>query len=154
MNQTELHSVVEEVAEKAGLFLVEIKSSANNRFCVYIDGDDHPTLKELTGIHRAIEEVFDREVEDYGLEVSSPGMGTAFKVKRQYHKHIGRDVKVLLLDGKEFTGNLDEVSDEGVQLSWDERVPKEIGKGKVTVRKTELIRFEDIKETKRIYNFK
>jgi len=154
MNQTALHSVVEAAAEKAGLFLVEIKSSADNRFSVFIDGDDHPTLKQLTGIHREIEEAFDREVENYGLEVSSPGMGTAFKVKRQYHKHMGRDIKVLALDGKEFSGILDEVNEEDIVLSWEERVPKEIGKGKVTIKKTERIRFEDIKETKRIYNFK
>jgi len=154
MNQTSLFTVAESAAESAGLFLVEIKSSADNRFFVYIDGDEHPTLKQLAGIHRAIEEAYDREVEDYSLEVSSPGMGVAFMVRRQYIKHIGRDIKVQLVDGKEFSGNLDLVEEEYIQLSWKERVPKEIGKGKMTVEKLEIIRFEEIKETKRIYNFK
>ncbi len=153
MDLNQLRVVAEEAAAKQNLFLVDITASADKRFCVYVDGDTHVNVDQLTAINRDIDAQFDREVEDYALEVSSPGMGSAFKVFRQYQKHVGREIKVRKLDGSEFQGILSECQDDFITLTWTERVPKEIGKGKMSVQKQLNIAFSEIKETKRIYNF-
>jgi ribosome maturation factor RimP len=56
-------------------------------------------------------------VEDYSLEVSSPGLGGAFRVRQQYEKNLGRDIEVLYTDGLKVTGKLESVLDEGIILS-------------------------------------
>ena len=67
---------------------------------------------------------------------------------RQYKKNEGRDLEVVLQDGSKIAGNLIQVHDEGIVLFWKERVPKEVGKGKMTVEKEEVIAFEAIKQAK------
>jgi ribosome maturation factor RimP len=78
-------------------------------------------------------------VEDFSLEVSSPGLGGAFRVKQQYEKNIGREIEVLYTDGIKVKGKLESVSDQGItlMLNGDNR---EIG-------------FNEIKTAKAIISF-
>jgi ribosome maturation factor RimP len=63
-----------------------------------------------------LNEVLDRDVEDFSLEVSSPGLGTPFKVKQQYEMNTGRYIDVLLSDGSRVTGKLKSVQENGIVL--------------------------------------
>jgi ribosome maturation factor RimP len=101
-------------------------------------------------ISKYIEEHFDREVEDYELTVCSAGLDNAFMVDEQYQKNIGKEVGVLLKNGKR---------KKGVILSYDETLLLEVEKKKKGSRKeyiTEkvLIPKDEIKETKLKINFK
>jgi ribosome maturation factor RimP len=78
-------------------------------------------------------------VEDYSLEVSSPGLGSPFRVKQQYEKNTGRLVEVTLTDGKRQEGELESVSDQAIVLTM---------KG----RKRE-IRFDEIIKTRTVISF-
>lgn len=153
MQLESLREVSEKSAEELGLFVLEIKSRPGNVFSIYVDGDEYVTLEQLRKLNRSIEAAFDREQEDYSLEVSSPGASSPLQFPRQYHKHKGHPFQVELLDGQKWKGELLEVSEEGVTLRWKERVPKEIGKGKQTVERTAFARFEEIAKAKRTVNF-
>jgi ribosome maturation factor RimP len=153
MQLESLREVSEKSAEELGLFVLEIKSRPGNVFSIYVDGDEPVTLAQLGKLNRAIDDAFDRELEDYSLEVSSPGASSPLHFPRQYHKHVGHPFQVELVDGQKWKGELAEVSDEGVSLRWKERVPKEIGKGKQTVERTIHVRFEEIAKAKRTVNF-
>jgi ribosome maturation factor RimP len=101
-------------------------------------------------ISKYIEEHFDREVEDYELTVCSAGLDNSFMVDEQYQKNIGKEVGVLLKNGKR---------KKGVILSYDETLLLEVEKKKKGSRKeyiTEkvLIPKDEIKETKLKINFK
>ncbi len=50
-------------------------------------------------------------------------------------------------------GTLEEATDKTVTLTWKAREPKPVGKGKVTVQKTETISYEDIVEAKVMIKF-
>ena len=55
----------------------------------------------------------------------------------QYTKHVGREVKVNLVEGgTTFKGTLESYDGEQITLSWTERVPKPSGKGKMHSRQT------------------
>jgi len=75
-------------------------------------------------------------------------------VKEQYLQNIGRDLKVKTINEEEKVGELIAFEDEVLTLQWEERVPKEIGKGKVTVKNEVHIALADVKEAKVQVRFK
>lgn len=134
--------------EYENLFLIDLKIKGNNEIVVVIDGDQGVTVQDCINVSRKVEHNLDREEEDFSLEVMSAGVTEPLINTRQYKKNEGRDLEVVLQDGLKITGNLIQVHDEGIVLFWKERVPKEVGKGKMTVEKEEVIAFEAIKQAK------
>ncbi len=148
-----IREAVERSAEKHGAFLVGLKALPGERFTAFVDSMDSVTVGMLAEITREVIGEFDRDVEDFALELSSPGMGSPFTEFRQYLKHRGRAVEVVALDGRRIKGLLSEVDEQGIEIRWNERVPKPVGKGKVDVEQAERIAFDQIKETKRTFAF-
>ncbi len=134
--------------EYENLFLIDLKIKGNNEIVVVIDGDQGVTVQDCINVSRKVEHNLDREEEDFSLEVMSAGATEPLINTRQYKKNEGRDLEVVLQDGSKIAGNLIQVHDEGIVLFWKERVPKEVGKGKMTVEKEEVIAFEAIKQAK------
>lgn len=143
---------VKELTMKAineqGAFLVDFTVGSDNRIAVHADHPDGITLDMIMAISRGVEHNLDREEEDFAIEVSSPGIGQPFKVNEQYEMSIGKLVSVLKNDGTKVEGDLKAYDGESVTLTWKERVPKEVGKGKQTVVREERIELESIKETR------
>jgi ribosome maturation factor RimP len=135
----------------SSLFLVDIKVSAANKIEVFVDGDNGIAISDCVALSRFIEKSFDREVEDFSLEVSSPGATTPLKIARQYTKHVGRELEVALTNGENISGKLVSININGkeeITLETTAREPKSIGKGKVTVTKQHIIDLKTIKESK------
>jgi ribosome maturation factor RimP len=97
-------------------FVVTAEVRPSGKAIVEIDNDSHITLSELTEINRGLREAFGAELDDVELEVGSPGLDRPFRVLRQYHKHIGRQVQVKLSDGGFVEGVLEAVDDKGISL--------------------------------------
>ena len=102
---------------------------------------------------RAIEVAFDREEEDYELEVGSAGLTSPFKVKGQYVKNIGNEVEVLAADGKKYKGVLKEVTDEGFVIVGEEKVKKEGAKRPVLEEVSREFKYNQVKSTKYLLQF-
>ncbi|WP_178985994.1 ribosome assembly cofactor RimP [Winogradskyella helgolandensis] len=136
------------LAERQDLFLIDFSLSGDNAIKIVIDGDNGVLVEDCMFISRAIEHNIDREEHDFSLEVLSSGAATPLILPRQYNKHIGRNLEVKTLDNQEIEGELTEVNEADVVLSWKAREPKPVGKGKVTVAKTATITFDNIKEAK------
>ncbi|WP_299098639.1 ribosome assembly cofactor RimP [uncultured Winogradskyella sp.] len=134
--------------ERQDLFLIDFIISGDNAIKIIIDGDNGVLVEDCMFISRAIEHNIDREEHDFSLEVLSSGAATPLVLPRQYTKHVGRSLEVKTLDSQNFEGELKEVNDEEVVLSWKAREPKPVGKGKVTVTKTATVAFQNIKEAK------
>ncbi|WP_282031292.1 ribosome assembly cofactor RimP [Winogradskyella eximia] len=134
--------------ERQDLFLIDFSLSGDNAVKIVIDGDNGVLVEDCMFISRAIEHNIDREEHDFSLEVLSSGAATPLILPRQYNKHVGRNLEVKTLDGQNFEGELTEVNNDGVVLSWKAREPKPVGKGKVTVAKQANVAFDNIKEAK------
>ncbi len=148
IDSEKVRQIATEAIENEGAFLVDLTVGSDNRISISAGHPEGITLKKLGLISRAIEAHFDREEEDFEIEVSSPGVGQPFKVPQQYEANVGRPVKVVLKDGKVVKGELIAFENDQLTLSWKERVPKEVGKGKQTVSRKETISLENVKETR------
>ena len=140
--------LAQQAVDDEGAFLVDLKVGSDNKINISADHPEGITLEQLERISRGIEAHFDRDAEDFGIEVSSPGLGNPLVVKEQYQASVGRPVKVTLKDGNVLKGNLADFEEEHLTLTWKERVPKEVGKGKMVVKREERISLENIKETR------
>lgn len=136
----------EAIAEE-GAFLVDLNISSDSRIKVLVDHLEGIRIEQLTRISRFVEHNLDREENDFAIEVSSPGIDLPFTLKEQYQKNVGRAIKVSLLDGSERKGDLIKFEEDMITISWTEKQPKPVGKGKVKVTKEEVISLKDIKET-------
>lgn len=132
--------------ERQDLFLIDFSLTGDNAIKIVIDGDNGVLVEDCMFISRAIEHNIDRDEHDFSLEVLSSGASTPLVLPRQYHKHVGRTLAVKTLDSQNLEGELTNVTDEGVVLSWKTREPKSVGKGKETVTKVANVTFGNIKE--------
>ena len=148
MNQTAVKDIVDiALALNESLYLIELSISVNNKVQVVVDGDNGVSLSECMRISRVINDNFDREVEDFSLEVTTPDIAHPLKVKRQYIKNLNRILKVKTAE-EEIEGTLVTADEDKIVLQWKAREPKPVGKGNVTVEKTVTLEYTEIKEAK------
>lgn len=148
IKETFIQELVEAKLKNTPLFLVEVKVRAGNKIVVYADGETGITIDDCVDISKYIESKLDRDVEDYELEVSSPGILQAFKVEKQYIKNIGKQIQVLMKDGTKKCGTLLTVDNAGINI---EEKTKLKGKASITIS---TILFCDMKNTKLLITFK
>lgn len=69
IDQQLLRQTVEQTIDGTDAFIVSINVGADNRICVEIDSMTGVDIDTCVAITRAIEAAFDRDKEDYELEV-------------------------------------------------------------------------------------
>ena len=147
-----------EIAERhladSDMFVVECKVSPMGDIELLIDSDTAVRLEDCAALNRAIEAEFDREVEDYSLMVASAGIGSELKQLRQYKKILGSSVEVLLKDGVKVLAKLNDATEDGIQISYEEKQLIEGKKRKQTVEVTRDFKWEEIKYVKEYLDFK
>jgi len=146
--------VAERELEGTDMFIVECKASPMGEIELLIDSDTAVKLEDCAALNRAIEAELDREVEDYSLMVASAGIGSELKLLRQYRKILGSSVEVLLKDGMKILAKLNNATDEGIELSYEEKQLIEGKKRKQIVEVTKSYKWEEIKYVKEYLDFK
>lgn len=150
-----LKETVLEAIKGTGVFLVDITVSADNDIVVEVDSQDGVGLDMCATITKKIEEKFDRDKEDYSLEVGSAGVTAPFKVVAQYDKNLGKEVEVLTNDGRKLHGVLTGV--DGDTSSFTIEVPtkvKEPGAKRPTIQQVPMhLKMDEIKYIKHHFKF-
>jgi ribosome maturation factor RimP len=146
-----VYSLVEEKLSD-GMFVVEINVAAGNAISVVIDSDLGLSIDKCIEISRYVEHQFDREVEDFSLEVSSPGLTSPFKVLRQYHKYLNKEVEVLTAKGDKISGVL-KSADESSFFVETSVALKVDGKKHTEIKTVEFFP-KEIKSVKPVITFK
>lgn len=153
ISSSEIESKANEYFKGTDLFLVDVSVSSTNNIHVAFDKMEGAiSIEDCIALNRFIEQNFDRDHEDYQLNVSSPGLNEPFKNLNQYKKHIGQQVKIKTNDQKEIKGELRKVDDENIQI-FSRNKQKVDGKRK-WVEELKEIDFNNIKETKVVISFK
>ena len=160
----ELRGKVEELVNKylenPSLFIVEIVITGGGnmkKILILLDGDKGVTIDECASVSRRL----GAELEElnlinspYLLEVSSAGLDQPLKLKRQYFKNKGRRLSILLADESLRTGKLEEVKEDSILISAEEKEKKSNGKpGKKIVLVPVEIPFSDIKKSSVLVSF-
>jgi len=148
--QDEIIRVAELKLKEINGFLVDVKVNTANVITVFFDRMEGVQVENCLEVSKHIEEYFDREIEDYELTVCSAGLDNPFMVDEQYQKYIGKEVGVLLSNGKRKSGTL---------LSYEDTLTLEVRRKKKGSRKEYIVEEvsipkEEIKETKLKINFK
>jgi len=154
IDKQEIGAIVDVQLQNGDLFLVDVTVTPDNRISVEIDGDRAVSIDDCIALSRTIESHFDRDVEDFELEVGSCGITAPFKVLRQYRKNIGNEIEVVLKKGLKVKGILDTISDESITLLTEKTVKPEGAKRKTTITEPTVYPFEEIKNAKYLIRFK
>lgn len=135
------------------MFIVEVSVSTANVIYVYVDSYDGITIETCIEISRHIEHNLDREEEDFGLQVSSPGLMESFKVKEQYVKYTGREIEVLTTSDDRYQGILKSAGELSVVLETSSFEKPEGQKRKQLITKEYNFKYEEIKSAKAVISF-
>ncbi|TND09608.1 MAG: hypothetical protein FD123_1199 [Bacteroidetes bacterium] len=146
--------IVEQKLAGTDCFLVDIQVRPGNRIAVFVDKDKGGvSISDCVSMSRYLEQALDRDVEDFELEVSSPGMDQPLRNLRQYRKRIGREVSVLLLDGRRLSGKLLDADEKKITIEEQSKQKIEGKKGRQLVVTRNEFPYEEVKETTLVITF-
>ena len=143
--------IVELHLEGTTHFLVAV-AVRPGKVVVKVDNDRAITLQELATLNKAVRTDLGEAADDAELQFSSPGMGRPFKVMRQYQKHVGRIVDIVLTDGRTLHGQLAALNGATIDLRIQH--PSKV-KGRLPKLDDEVttVPFADIKSTQATITF-
>jgi ribosome maturation factor RimP len=151
---TKITQIAEQLLEGSDMFVVECTCNNTNEVELIIDSDTSVAIDSCVKLSHAINEQFDRDVEDFSLMVASAGIGSPLKVYRQYQKLIGRPVEVLLVSGTKILATLAEATPESITLSYEEKQAVEGKKRKQLVTVVNSYALTEVKWTKEYLDYK
>lgn len=115
--------------EETDIFITDIRVKPTNNIKLFLDADSGMNISKCAQINRALYAALEAANlfpdGDFSLEVSSPGVDEPLQSLRQYHKNVGRELEVTLLEGKPLTGLLKSASDDGITLTVTDKKKKE-----------------------------
>ncbi len=154
IDKARLTEVVEDAIKGTDMFLVDITVSADNRIVVELDSETGMDIDACAAVTRRIEAEFDRDAEDYELEVGSAGLTSPFKVKAQYMKNLGNEIEVVTRDGRKLQGTLVSVGADDFTVEVPTKVRHEGAKRPVIEQVPSVIAFDNVKTAKYVIKFR
>jgi ribosome maturation factor RimP len=150
ISELKVSKLIEAHLSGGSIFLVDVAVKTGNRISVFIDGDNGVTIEACRELNHYLNEVLDRDAEDFDLTVSSAGADRPLKLPRQYKKNIGRSLEVVTKTGEKLSGVILNANDSGIDL---EITPVKKPKKDQEIKKVSL-QFSDIKSAKEVITFK
>lgn len=154
IDKNKVKELANEWLEGKDYFLVDATVDTQNKITVEIDHKDGVWIEDCCELSKFIEEHFDRDVEDFELEVGSAGIGQPFKVLQQYINSVGYDVELLTADGKKMEGCLKEANEQQFVVTVEEKQRLEGKKRPVMVDVDYTFGYDDVKWVKNVIDFK
>lgn len=156
IDKDKLKATVLKAIDGTGVFLVDIDIKPDNEIVVEVDSKDGVDLDTCADITRKIEAEFDRDKEDYSLEVGSAGLTAPFKVVEQYTKNLGKEIEVYTKDGRKISGVLTSVDGDTSTFTIEVATKiKEPGAKRPEVRQVpETLKMQDCKLVRHLFRFK
>ncbi len=150
----DIEAIIKEAISGTEIFVVEAAVKPGNIIRVYVDAPEGISMEECVRISKAIESGIDRELEDFDLQVSSPGLENPLLVIQQYTKNIGKELKVETDNKQRFVGELLEADPNGITLNALVKIKVAGSKKKKTEFQAVNLKFEEIKSAKVNLHFK
>lgn len=136
----------------ASYFVVDVRLSGKRGYekvTVLVDGDKGFNIDICAKIAQSMSDELDSMnlfEASYTLEVSSPGIDYPLSSVRQYHKNLGRYLRIDRMSGDILKGELMKTMESGITLLVDQDKKKE--------KQSVFIPFSDIKKSKVLVTFK
>ncbi len=153
INEENIKRIINDEIRNKNLFLVDLKISHSNKINVFIDSMKGVTIEECAKLSFMIKEKLNKDIDDYVLEVSSPGLNKPLILPLQYEKNLGRYLDIVTKDGTRKTGRLTKVFRNGIQIKSEVTATNKPGRKRGNVTKDYVFDFTDIKSAKVIVSF-
>ncbi len=155
MDKTSMSESIQGYLREKELFLVGIDISKDNDIEITVESEEGGvSLDNCIDITKIIEGIFNRDLEDYSLTVSSAGLDQPFRVVKQYLKFIGKEVEVVLKGGGKVKGVLSGTDENGFEVTTSKMVKQEGSKKKVQEDTVTAYSYGEIKSCKPVIKFK
>ena len=154
ITKVKIQDIISETVKEKEAFIVDLSISSSNKINILIDSDKGFTIDDCVEVSRIVENEFDRDVEDFELEVSSAGLSEPFKVKEQYKKNLSNDVETITKEGIKIKGVLSDVTDTDFEIEESKMVKVEGKKKKQNVIEKRRFAYDQVKSTKIVIKFK
>jgi len=148
-----IQKLADEKLAEGGNFIVDISVKPGNKIVILLDNDKGVSISDCVAMSRHVEAGLDREVEDYELNVMSPGLTEPFKIPRQYQKNIGKQVDVVTKENEKMSGIILTADDKGITLETKTKEKQEGKKGKQLITNTISLTYNQIKKTTVVISF-
>ncbi|MBN2742860.1 MAG: ribosome assembly cofactor RimP [Marinilabiliaceae bacterium] len=145
--------IIKEQLAADEVYVVDLIVHPGNRIELCLDKKTGVSIDYCVKISRMIDSQFDREVEDFEMEVSSAGIGQPFKVLQQYEKNLNNEVELLTNDGKKMKGQLIEVAADSFTVKVESLVKVEGKKRKELQISEHRFAYDAVKYVKDIVVF-
>ena len=122
ITKKQIAQFVTQAIEDTDIYLVDIEVKPTNKIYVELDKAPSISIDECIKVSRFIERSLDRDSEDFELNVSSPGLDKPFKIRAQYEKNQGKEVKVIQANGDSLKGVLKQVNADNILVEFKEKV--------------------------------
>lgn len=149
-----LIDLTEEYLADSPNYLVDLSAGADNSITIEIDNDEGVDISDCVALSRHLESKFDRETEDFELTVTSAGLTSPFKTRRQYKKYEGKEIEVLSRNGQKMVGLLKSSDDNGFTITISRKTKREGSKRKTEVEEEVRFLYDEVKYTKYLIRFK
>ena len=155
MNVQDIRERIEAAVAARGCFIVDVKVSADNDVTLAIESEEGTVVMEdCVAIDKAFHEIWDQDVEDYALTVTSAGLDQPFKVLKQYLKAVGSKVDVKFKGGRRLVAILKAATAEAVTLQYTALEAVEGKKKKEKVEHEETCSLAEINSVTPYIDFK
>jgi ribosome maturation factor RimP len=154
ITKEDIKELITDIVEDKNAFIVDIKVGASNKIKIEIDSVDGFSINDCVEVSRLIESNYDRDEEDFELEVASAGLSESFKVVPQYKKNLGKEIETITNEGVKITGILSNVTDTDFEIEESKMVKVEGKKKKQSVIEKHTFSFDQVKSTKVVIKFK
>jgi ribosome maturation factor RimP len=153
ITREQVEHIIHEKIAGTEIFLVAVIMNPGNNIHVHLDTIKGINIDECVEVSRYIISKIDKDIEDYNLEVSSPGLDATFIVKQQYEKNLGKQVEIVKNDGSKIKAKLLTYSDDKIEVEQMVK-PSPPAKSKKLVSQMITVVLKDIKTIKSVISFK
>jgi ribosome maturation factor RimP len=129
-------------------YLIDVNVRSGNRINIFIENDEHVSIKDCIALSKHIESQLDREQQDFELEVSSPGIDSPFRHERQYVKYVGKEIEILMSNGDKFSGELLGSDSESIQYLPSKKVQRKKIDQSSNSKEAKTVLISEVKETR------
>ena len=149
MKKEDIIKIVETLL-KEDEFLVQLSIDEKNNISIFIDSmQGSIPISECVRITKEIEGYFDRDKEDYAIQVSSAGLDLPFVIPKQYEKYLGKELEIIRKNGLKLSGLLIAFDGEIATIEIEKKELVEGKKRKQIVKKQYQLNINtDIKSAK------
>ena len=129
-------------------YLIDVNVRSGNRISIFIENDEHVSIKDCIALSKHIESQLDREQQDFELEVSSPGIDSPFRHERQYLKYVGKEIEILMSNGDKFSGELLGSDSESIQYLPSKKGQRKKIDQSTNSKEAKTVLISEVKETR------